>query len=438
MTNPGEVRFTLHRIDDRTAFELLNKVRDSLGITDQIVLKLAYGIDLPVNKYGEENIFVGRRNIPEAHISGMSSVTGHHFSLAFYRFDPSLELSKRSINPRYDYALLSLGNLTSYWQDNPKIALDVIKIITEHEALPEHEESESGDPAVLRELIISQNATHSRMLDDLNNALADMIKRKAELEQEAHTAEQQRKAEHQQAIEHLEKEKLALERQSHMAERRRIQTQLRMPHEDGRKTVAQTVSGGYAAPLVFLAAITLGVGAGYLAYLGIIVHDVRFGGLNELLGAIRTGEYLEPPDVQAFLDTYYGAVNWYLVARSVLATFVSIGAFAYAFSWMKRVHDEKRSERLARNAFLDDVARASWIIEAIHEVKHEQKGELPSEWVEAVTRNLFMTSQSPNGSDDSTLAIKALLGYAASAKVGPDGAEMQFKRPGLRQLAGGE
>jgi len=132
--------------------------------------------------------------------------------------------------------------------------------------------------------------------------------------------------------------------------------------------------------------------------------------------------------------TTMATLTWFLMVKFVVSSVITVFGLVAAATWLRR-HIESES-RFAedRLGFIADVERASWVIEAIHEVKHEAKGELPKEWVDAVTRNLFTSKHSAVDLDDGANALRALIGLAGSARVGPQGLEMEFNKKGTKAL----
>lgn len=140
-------------------------------------------------------------------------------------------------------------------------------------------------------------------------------------------------------------------------------------------------------------------------------------------------------DTLAKIIEGFPLLTWFLGAKVFFSGLIAIGAFTYAAAWLRRYYEDALSHARRTQQLAADVSRASWVVEAIHEV-HQQEGEkaLPGVWVEAVTRNLFASDGDASKLDDGSLALKALMGLSANVSVGPDGLKADLNKKGLREI----
>lgn len=455
MATTGTQTFKIHKIDDKEAYAMLQEICDKLQVkNDKIALSPVPGFSFTVNEYGEEKLTAGSYLINEMRVDSQLSAD----RAVYVRFSRLDERNGGAVSPLFDHVHVSFGNDKRMWKDHVGLISDVLEIVASRDTPISHVDTGDG-PSILRELILSNSATHRDIMASLNNAVEEMTAKRAELEERALTAEQERKAAHTEALEALEAEREKLLLQSHMSERRNITTSIK---DLMRSTSSKQENkrSSFFAVLVFVAYMFIG---GF----GLMSSAYSFSSLNDtgpsveeiaLRNAIierlsantdqRTSGSEQSSEINSSKDQLAGAsdsslsngsivLEWFLIVKFVLSTIVALVGFSAAVAWMKRYYEEEMSMARERVAFAADIERASWVIEAIHEVKHEAKGELPPEWIEAVTRNLFSGGAKKEQEDDSTRALRALMGVAGAAKVGPNGLELDFGKKGTRSLADG-
>lgn len=150
-------------------------------------------------------------------------------------------------------------------------------------------------------------------------------------------------------------------------------------HKDARRkqflTIQDDLQKALSAPVadknlqltrwaIFVALVAAGGIAGFLAY-----------------GSITVGTTLESSELNG---------NWVFPAiRSFVLTAVSLTAFLGAAAWLRYfyVRDLQAQEELRR--FRNDMARASWVMEAALEIRKEHNETIPPEWITGVTEGLF-------------------------------------------------
>lgn len=437
MANQGELQFTLPKIDDLTAFELVKSVRDLFEVTEDISIKLAHGIRIGSHAYREENILPSDFKIQEMQFNGPSKRTGHSIVFVFMRYP----VGKPDFHPdlRSDYASLTLGGDSNYWRENPELAIEASSIVSRL-TTPSTGSGGGDESEIFRQLIIGHDSTHRRMLSELNQSLEELSKRRAQLEEEATKAEIERRAAHEKAFAEIAEEKAALERQSHMTTRRKISQTIHRVMTDPSKATSVRTRSSYFAVLVFFAYFGLGAAGAFGTYLTFLSLDGLTSLTNNPVAELSVpnpdGETLSAPfsDHSSMPNSSMTTITWFLMVKFVFSSIVTVFGLVSAATWLRRHLENENRFAEDRLAFIADVERASWVIEAIHEVKHEAKGELPKEWVDAVTRNLFAPKNTALDLDESANALRALIGLAGSAKVGPQGLEMEFNKKGTKAL----
>lgn len=137
-------------------------------------------------------------------------------------------------------------------------------------------------------------------------------------------------------------------------------------------------------------------------------------------------------------DQPIGPAFWTIVGRLALLTVGAVGAAAYLLNFLRHMHDDDLRAERDLERYLYDVDRASWVIETVLEAQRrdgeQEPVEIPAEWVQGVTRNLFTKSESKDPEESSLAAVGSLFNFAAEAELSPAGTKLKFNRPGLRAL----
>ncbi|MEP1480280.1 hypothetical protein [Sulfitobacter sp.] len=158
---------------------------------------------------------------------------------------------------------------------------------------------------------------------------------------------------------------------------------------------------------VFVALVFAGFGAGFFSYISIVAQPAN-------------------------LETTAGWV--FPAIRSLVLTFASLASFLGAAAWLRYfyIRDFQAQEELRR--FRNDMARASWVMDAALEIRKEHDEEIPPEWIDGVTEGLF-SSQKKDALEDGAQALAALLGMSASASFGPNGTSVELGKKGAKAIA---
>jgi len=161
---------------------------------------------------------------------------------------------------------------------------------------------------------------------------------------------------------------------------------------------------------VFISVILAGVVAGFYAY-----------------GSIVAGIAMESTSDNG---------RWIFTAiRSSIFTLASLASFYGAAAWLRYfyVRDLQSQEELQR--FKNDMARASWVMDAALEIRKEHDEQIPPEWLTGVTEGLFSRGHGRSTDEEGAEALGALLGLSASARLGPDGLSLDLSKKGRREIA---
>lgn len=207
----------------------------------------------------------------------------------------------------------------------------------------------------------------------------------------------------------IEEERNKLEISSHKDARRKQFNDLQ---ENLRKSLSQPVADRglrLNRLLVFVALMIAGSVAGFLASDSI---------------KVAASVPLDAPTTAYVVPTI----------RSFLLALTALAAFFGAAAWLRYfyIRDMQAQEEIRR--FRNDMARASWVMDAALEIRKEHDEEIPAEWISGVTEGLF-TAQRKDSLDEGALALAALMGLSASASIGPNGTSIELGKRGGKTIA---
>lgn len=337
---------------------------------------------------------------------------------------------------RFDEFDITFGgrNGPAFWNENKEIVTNVVELVTSVDVAPPSA-GNADDEGALHELMRGISATHRQMLGSLDKSIQDTINRRAELEKEAEEKEKTRQEHHEQSLAELAQEREQLQLQSYRSERRKIMQDLTNAEALNQRRNLAPKGLARARWAVFCAAILLGLVSFFITY-----QSLAQLGTDESLAQSIVDALPESADGSLVAQTVseaLGTTNWYLIIRSVFSSLVGIGALAYAASWLRAFYDGEVAAARAVDQYNYDLVRASWIIETVLEVKQEHDSVVPNRWIEGVTRGLFTDAGPQTATDESVQALKALLGFTASASFGPEGPKVELNQKGARKLSDG-
>ncbi|MEM8796436.1 MAG: hypothetical protein AAGE61_12785 [Pseudomonadota bacterium] len=426
------VTIRVQKLDDLTLVQICKDVLQILAGKNPIcILNLAPGIGTDINEIADLNGFAGRYAFQSASIRA-NIKQDVRFSLSFYREVKTKDT--REPSARYDEFDFSFGTNENNWSEYRELAASLLGTVSRFDVpknltgAPDDDGSET-----LRELLVSFSAVQRNMLETLNYSVAEIEKKRAELELDFHEKEKERALAHQVALDKIAQERDELSLQSHMSERRALMRQMTdNTAAEARKSMAPR-GAIYSRWGVFFVAITLAVMAGYLSLASI----VQLGVSEELVAKLQefVVEGGDREAIKGIINQSLGPTNWYLIGRGILSSLAALGALVYAAAWLRGFYNAEMSAAREIDRFNYDLTRASWIIETVLEVQHEKKGTVPEAWINGVTKNLFEGSSVVTPEDQGTKALRALLGYSAAASFGPDGPKFELKQRNARKLA---
>ncbi|OOY19583.1 hypothetical protein BMI86_13155 [Thioclava sp. DLFJ5-1] len=207
----------------------------------------------------------------------------------------------------------------------------------------------------------------------------------------------------------LEEEWNKLEISSHKDARRKQFLELQ---RDLQESLNEPVADGSLRAMrlmVFFALLAAGIVAGIFAY-GSIVEGSSLGASGSTLGML------------------------FPAVRSVLLSVASLAGFLGAAAWMRYFYTRDLQSMEELRKFRNDMARASWVMDAALEIRKEHGEEIPPEWIAGVTEGLF-AAQKKESLEEGAQALAALMGLSASASFGPQGTSVSFGRSGAKKLA---
>jgi len=414
ITMPAITQTRVHRIDDRAVIEACQKVMEVFIENEPTgSLVIIPGLSLPINDDLNVSTYAGKYLISRAGVN--VNLGGEiRFNLNFTRQikDSTGEAASALYN---DFECLYFPE-GSNWQARTDKVLQVQEILGAID-VPLSGGAETGPDGTLRELIVGFGAQHRSMLASLDQAIKNIELRRRELDEENAAREMAQKEAHKDALDQLDRQRSELERQSHMAERRRLLRELTTATKERVRESIAPRGAIYSRWAVFGTSLLV---SGLTAFLAISSFAA--------LGAPILGGTENLTTVQQ------GAIDWVILTRAIVSSVISVGALIYAASWLRGFYNADLSAAREIERFTYDLNRASWVIETVLEVQQEKKGQVPEAWVEGVTRGLFddRRKDTPN---EATKALSALLGYTASASFGPEGPQFDINRRGARRLA---
>lgn len=334
--------------------------------------------------------------------------------------------------------------------ENKKDKIKRLNQIIAELGLPRPQGEVGEQEGVLRDLLVGFGATHRNTLASLSEAIKKNEERRAEIDELAAQKEQERAEAHRVAIdereeatkkvlEELEAERAKLELQSYKSERRKILKQ--MTNTD----IAQ-IRRTLTPPEVhrahwFIAAVGLVVSAiaAYFAVLSISqlgLNQQAVSALSEQIAKI-TGN-TDTISIKLSLEQIVQPNIWFLMAKSTISSIIAIGGLLFSANWIRSFYNSEVEKIREIDSFNYDLNRAGWILETILEAQTEHDAEIPKEWIQGATRGLFKRTSEREGLDDPTQALKALMGFTASASFGPDGPKFDIGKKDAKKLAKAE
>lgn len=340
--------------------------------------------------------------------------------------------SQKRPSPHYDQFSLIFGEANRVNWDDAGLAAEILTALLADQV----PSTAGGDESnLLPQQIVEFGAAHRQMLASLNTQLAELTKKRQEMETEFKAKEDARQLQHEESLQELEAERKKLELESYKARRRSLQTA--MTGKSAAERLREYMPAGakaYSIYVVFVALIASGVGA-FFTYQSINQMAINDGDIVRLLSVVREGG-ADVAKVEAMAESALSTINWYLIVKSVLSSLLTVGGLLYAADWLRKLYLSEVKAAQEADQFNYDILRSNWIIESVLEMENEHGGKVPETWLNSVTTGLFANREgSPSEEDQASTALRALLGLSASAKIGPDGTTMEFGPKGVKKMA---
>ncbi|KIC43836.1 hypothetical protein RA28_19620 [Ruegeria sp. ANG-S4] len=420
----------VHKIDDQVLVTTLQSIKE-LFPEEKVNcnVSLVQGLNTRLQDVGDETELIGRYafqlGVLSTNLGGDQSV-----SVSFSRTPSSGPSAK------YDEFTVSYGRDVSSWEDDKDIVAAVHAILGALD-VPGGAESTGEDNDTLRQQILGFGAAHKQMLASLNKSVVDAEQRRIEAQAEFEEAEKKRSEKLAEALAEIEREREQLKLESYRSERRNMLQSLSSGATNDLRKTLTAPAAARASWGVFAASLVLAVFAGLLAFTSISqldMNSVDAKGMIAFLNEISP-EKAQENDWNLVLDSSMFATNWYLIARSSLASLVAIGALIYAANWLRGYYNAIQQANRDIEQFNADLVRAGWVIETILEVKHEHDADVPEAWIQGVTNGLFERPNAQEQASGPTEALRMLMGYGVSLSVGPDGTKMDVSEKSAKKIS---
>lgn len=132
-----------------------------------------------------------------------------------------------------------------------------------------------------------------------------------------------------------------------------------------------------------------------------------------------------------------GSISWVLVTKSLMSASATAAAIIYYIKWTNDWFDQHAEEEFHLKRLELDIDRASWVVEMALEWRDEKGAEIPTELIDRLSRNLFVSeSIDRKGLSHPTQDLaSALLDASTNLSLRfPGFAEARFDRKGLKNF----
>lgn len=368
-----------------------------------------------------------------------ASVSGHNYSLSFSRSlgDPK--------SPAFDQLRIDLNTNETDRVPQEKTRR-ISRLISEtFFASPEQSSRLFLDPRAAETLIASHQTMLVRLQETAARAtesifvaktqldaeferraakLEDEFLRRRELQERELTRERATISELRKLVERREKE---LDDRDHVHVRRELREKIT---NDISNRLSRSIVPLRTSAISWIVLSLSLAGALFLGWLSFASLSDYFE-IVKLGASARTAGQMQS-DISA-INIANAPSTWVLLARGFLAGLGAIGFLVYSLSWLKNIYQSNVRAHQELERYAIDLNRASWAVETTMEAK-AAGGTIPDMLIAGISHNLFGQSVSEKENSASE-AIASLLRASAGAKIGPNGAELQFNGRGTTKLA---
>jgi hypothetical protein len=316
---------------------------------------------------------------------------------------------------------------SSQQANDPLAIVAIIDLVNKRMSLPPVAQNEADGPA---EVAI---ASHSAMIERLEQTLTDMAERHSALQEKWQTEFDQRRQkliEENDMLRASSVAELDAERQAIVAQRQELDEQTRELDDRQNTHVRRDIRRELKAQLAEYK-MAFGLTAGTKGLRTPIHWAVGLLLVVLIAGIIFFASQTPPND---------GWTYALYLAKPLGLTFVGIVIATWYINWLNRWFERHADVEFRLKELELDIDRASWVVETAFEWKKGGEEAMPDKMLEAIGRNLFVgRDEAPTtGLNPVDQLASALLGQASHAKLNVAGNELSFDRKALRQAGKGD
>ncbi len=127
-------------------------------------------------------------------------------------------------------------------------------------------------------------------------------------------------------------------------------------------------------------------------------------------------------------------VLWLPAVKATISTLSFIGFLLLYLKWETQWLTQQANFETVLASTKIDIDRASWIAESLLEWNRATNKDIPTELLQSFSRRLFDWDAKLEENSSDSLA-SSILGSAGRVQLGPDGAQVEFGRRGVKKLA---
>jgi len=106
----------------------------------------------------------------------------------------------------------------------------------------------------------------------------------------------------------------------------------------------------------------------------------------------------------------------------------------YLLSFLKRVSEEDATANQQLERYSLDMERSSWAIETVFELQGRGNTEIPEQWLDGVTNNLFGEVKTETDEKTALEALGEILQTGAEFEMGPNGGALRLKNKASKRV----
>lgn len=432
-----------YSFDDLTLVEIFRSIAGSFPGEDVRCQYFALeGLDIAESDLPDDNELAGAYIFMRARIkislTSSPENSNRSLSISFFRAESRVnaagQLESAPSNEFVEFDV-SLAPTVEAWRNDNRLH-GVLRILDQGSKPSTSSAARSEAASSISDATRSFSAAGRSALRSISLVLTSLENRRVELEEKSRADEEERRKQFEESIERINEEREALRRQSHMAERRSIASSISAINDTRKAVGFLPKSANQFRWAVFFGALALSALSGYFSAIW-LQAAYSFSDAKEIITKLGTAgpEAVLERNVIEAASTAYSVSFWLSTTKSLVGSIVSICALIFAVNWARRsYYDDAGFSREVEQHGLD-VARASWVIETLLEVQHEHKGQVPEQWIDAVTRGLFSSQQKNEKDNSASEALAALLSFSAGAKISSNGTEISLGKREVRRIA---